>query len=664
MSSRVRRRLLGACLSPLLALALPAPAQAQEITPRPAAGTITFSGNGFGHGRGMSQWGAYGAATKGLSYASILSFYYPGTTRSRLADDTIRVSITADNDGDTMVAPAAGLSVRAGGRAATLPTGSSYQAWRVVPGSGQLVLQFKDAAGAWKVHPLPFAAGPDVTFSTGSGVVALLLPSGARQELRGEVHGVLVGGRVRTVLHSGMESYLRSVVPNEMPASWHREALSAQSVAARTYAAAYRQRQRVAGSWFDICDTISCQVFGGVSLTTAGGSRTAKEHANSDAAIASTAGVVLRTGPSDSSGLVNAEFSASNGGWTAAGPLPYQVAKADPYDGVMSGSPHRWSTAVPVRSLDNAFGIGTFRRMVVVSRTGNGDLGGRVLQVRLDGDARSATVTGAQVRAQLGLRSDWFAAPTSALRTVDWNGDGKSDALMRDGNGDLRLYAGTGNGFGSWQKVGNGWGAMVDLLAAGDMDGRGGQDLIARRSDGTLWFYGGDGKGSWLSQRQIGRGWSPFRVLVAPGDWNGDGRPDVLAVRAGTEELVMSAGTADGALANAVRIGARWGAIVTLIAPGDVDGDGRSDLLAIDRGGDLFLYSGNGRGSFSGQRKVGHGWGGLAQVWSVGDVDGDGLTDLLAIDRAGSLVLYSGDGAGGWASRRLASGWSGLTPVR
>ncbi|MEP7159649.1 MAG: SpoIID/LytB domain-containing protein [Dermatophilaceae bacterium] len=662
MSSPMRRRLVAACLSPLVAAILPAaPAGAEEVTPRPSTGSLTFTGHGFGHGRGMSQYGAYGAATKGLSYSAILAFYYPGTVRSQIPDDTIRVSISADNDGDTIVEPSPGLRVQGAGNAVPLPAGAAYTRWRVVAGSGSLTLQYRDAAGVWKPYTLNFAAGTDLTFTSSGGTVTVVLPSGNRQELRGAVRAVLTGGTVRTVLYSSMESYLRGVVPNEMPASWHAQALSAQSVAARTYAAAYRQRQQAVGSWYDICDTVSCQVFSGVAQT-GSGPRVPKEDGRTDAAIAATSGVVLRT--STSGPLVNAEFSSSNGGWTAAGPVPYQVSKPDPYDEVIPGSPHDWTLSVPLGSLDNAFGIGTFRRLVVLKRDGKGDMGGRVLQARLDGDTRSVTVTGAQIRAQLGLRSDWFSLPTSAAGTFDWNGDGTADVMMRDQQGLLRYYAGNGKTFASWTAIGHGWAGMVDIVAAGDFDGAGGPDIIGRLGDGGVYLYGSDGKGNWTTQKQIGRGWTDYRALVSPGDWNGDGRADLLAIRSSTGELVLSGGQIGGGLGGVARIGTGWGNMVTLITAGDVSNDGRADLLAIDRQGDLWLYSGDGAGSFSGQRKVGHGWSGMQQVWSVGDVNGDDRPDLLAITSDGTLMLYAGNAGLGWDSRTLGAGWSGLTPVR
>lgn len=55
-----------------------------------------------------------------------------------------------------------------------------------------------------------------------------------------------------------LEDYLKGVVPFEMMASWNKEALKAQAVAARTYADRYKSL-----SGFD--DTVSYQAYGGYS---------------------------------------------------------------------------------------------------------------------------------------------------------------------------------------------------------------------------------------------------------------------------------------------------------------------------------------------------------------------------------------------------------------
>ena len=46
------------------------------------------------------------------------------------------------------------------------------------------------------------------------------------------------------------------------------------------------------------------------------------------------------------------EFSSSNGGWTVASSVPYQVNKADPYDAAGGTNPHsRWAAAVLATDL-------------------------------------------------------------------------------------------------------------------------------------------------------------------------------------------------------------------------------------------------------------------------------------------------------------------------
>ncbi|WP_116114170.1 SpoIID/LytB domain-containing protein [Austwickia chelonae] len=640
-------------------------AQAEESIARPASGQLGLKGHGFGHGRGMSQYGAYGAAqVAGLDHRAILSFYYPGTVLQKLAQDTIRVAIN-DNDGDTVVEPTEGLTVSGTSGSVTLPTGAEYTRWRA-KGTTSVTVEYRDPAGTWK----PFSSsginfGADVVFTSGSGLVRVLLPTGTWQEMRGSVHATAVSGRSRTVLHTPMETYLRGVVPNEMPASWHRQALAAQAVAARTYAAAYRERQRAAGSWYDICDTTTCQVFSGAAHYV-NGVRTPKEDARSDAAIVETAGAVLRSGSSPTSPLVHAEFSSSNGGWTVAGPVPYQVAKADPYDGLTPNSPHDWKGTFDASDLDGVDGIGQFRRMVITKRDGRGEWGGRVLTARLEGDRGTTEITGERIRSKLGLRSSWFVADVSAPSSSsrDWTSDGKADIIARDQNGNLTLHVGDGRGaFAEARQVGTGWGSMVEVFAIGNSGSDGRQNLIARHQDGRLFFYIGDGQGSWSGQRQIGHGWTGFRHLVSPGDWNGDGVPDVLAVHAQTGSLVLSAGVGSG-LSNPVPIGSGWQLVEKLIAPGDFDGDGKADLIGQSANGGLYLYSGNGQGGFRAQRQIGWGWGGMTAVWSIGDADGDGKSDVLAVDRSGTLRLYPGDGQGGFAAAKISgSGWTGRTPA-
>ncbi|MBR8644346.1 SpoIID/LytB domain-containing protein [[Brevibacterium] frigoritolerans] len=90
-----------------------------------------------------------------------------------------------------------------------------------------------------------------------------------------------------------MEDYLKGVVPLEMPALWHPEALKAQAIAARTYA--LRHQSTI------IDDTVSYQVYG-----------RAAGHYQTNSAIEQTKGMVIK----HDGEIIEAFFSSSNGGMT------------------------------------------------------------------------------------------------------------------------------------------------------------------------------------------------------------------------------------------------------------------------------------------------------------------------------------------------------------
>jgi stage II sporulation protein D len=52
------------------------------VTPSPEG--FVFKGRGYGHALGMSQWGAYKLAERGMKYSSILSHYYQGVELGKL----------------------------------------------------------------------------------------------------------------------------------------------------------------------------------------------------------------------------------------------------------------------------------------------------------------------------------------------------------------------------------------------------------------------------------------------------------------------------------------------------------------------------------------------------------------------------------------------------
>ncbi|GHK05673.1 ATP/GTP-binding protein [Streptomyces sp. Y2F8-2] len=136
------------------------------------------------------------------------------------------------------------------------------------------------------------------------------------------------------------------------------------------------------------------------------------------------------------------------------------------------------------------------------------------------------------------------------------------------------------------------------------------------------------------------------------GDLNGDGRADLLS-RDRSGRLWFVSGTGSGTL-----LGGGWNSMAALTRHGDLTGDGTEDLIARDSSGELWLYPGNGRGKFGTRKDLGGGWKSMATITATGDLNGDGRGDLLARDAAGTLWLYPGTGHGPFGARKaLGSGW-------
>ncbi|WP_181407643.1 SpoIID/LytB domain-containing protein [Nocardioides sambongensis] len=353
------------------------------------ASALTLQGRGYGHGHGLSQYGAQGAASQhGRSYRQILSFYYPGLRLGR-AGGSIRVLITADTTDDVVVRHAAGLRFRqvAGGRTWKLGRAGAER-WRITAVGGRSRLSVLD--GGW--HTVRTVRG-EAEFASSGKPLRLVTPSGTRAYAGALRSSIVAGGRA-TVNVLSMEAYLRGVVPLEVPALWHPQAVRSQAVAARTYAAF--ERASNAKDAYHLCDTSSCQVYGGVG----------QSHPASDRAIRATRRQVLRT---KGGALAFTQFSASNGGWTTKGSFGYLRARQDPWDR-WSGNPYRsWKHGLAAGAIENVYpGIGDYRRVRIVKRDGNGAWGGRVVSIRVIGSAGSTTVSGDAFRIAFGLRSTWF----------------------------------------------------------------------------------------------------------------------------------------------------------------------------------------------------------------------------------------------------------------
>jgi hypothetical protein len=181
--------------------------------------------------------------------------------------------------------------------------------------------------------------------------------------------------------------------------------------------------------------------------------------------------------------------------------------------------------------------------------------------------------------------------------------------------------------------------AWRDILR-GDFDGDGVTDLVAREASGGGW---------WSSSTRDGRtktvafgGWSPAVEWkhVAAGDFNGDRIDDVIGYAGGE----WWAGLSDGNQFRNVPWG-NWpvGRALSVVLTADADGDRRMDLIAFEsaRRGWTVLFSRE--GGFEAAESADN----LSEPDSAcaGDLNGDGRADLLFVSGNGVWVGLS-DGVG------------------
>ncbi|MFB7030216.1 MULTISPECIES: trypsin-like serine protease [unclassified Streptomyces] len=151
-------------------------------------------------------------------------------------------------------------------------------------------------------------------------------------------------------------------------------------------------------------------------------------------------------------------------------------------------------------------------------------------------------------------------------------------------------------------------------------------------------------------------------ALTATGDaaiCQGDAGGPVLRTNGTTQELVAVASrswqggclgtdpaeTRTGAVATRVDDVRTWITGIANLAPGDMSGDNKPDLVAIDEDGKLWLYPGTGTGALGSRIQIGSGgWGG-ASVTHRGDWTGDGMEDIVALV-GGELRVYPNRGDG------------------
>jgi SpoIID/LytB domain protein len=383
-----------------------------------ASNGFTFHGSGDGHGLGMSQWGAYGLAQMGWLHGRILRHFYQHTDVgvSSSLPSRIRVGLTSGRtlvhlkalDGPVQLwegEPSANVRV---GR---IPAGDTWRLiakekrWAVRTADGTLVgghlwggpktnliITYADAGSR------VFIPEADAIwyrgFSYARGTIEMNLTS------CGDHNGCVE----RLIARLGFETYLLGL--GEVPASWPMEAMRAQAVAARTYAAYIVKHYPIrADCNCDISDGSSDQTYIGYNREgSADGTRWVR-------AVTSTVGEVVTYQGS----LIQAFYAASDGGhsdsvedvWHGgnhAYALPWLTGVCDPGESTTANPWTSWTksytaTDATARLAPYTGSIGTLKRFRHIRRAE----GGRIIGAVAVGSTGSATVTGGQLKSAFGL---------------------------------------------------------------------------------------------------------------------------------------------------------------------------------------------------------------------------------------------------------------------
>lgn len=234
----------------------------------------------------------------------------------------------------------------------------------------------------------------------------------------------------------------------------------------------------------------------------------------------------------------------------------------------------------------------------------------------------------------------------------DYNGDGKLDTLVTDGSTDLRLLLGDGTGSFSASNVGTS-GTNPGAIRAADLNGDGRLDAVTVSNGGNfavtvLLNTGNDGAGK--PQFAIANYFTGFNQIrsVAIGDLNGDGKPDLVVGNA-LSLIVVFLNNGDGTFTKGQVTSLVPGASSPSVGPGaiaDLNGDGKADYVAVSvQNGASNIFYGNGDGTLQAPVALAPTGQGLA----VADVNHDGRPDLLAVNDS-SLIVFLNNGGGSFGA--------------
>ena len=278
--------------------------------------------------------------------------------------------------------------------------------------------------------------------------------------------------------------------------------------------------------------------------------------------------------------------------------------------------------------------------------------------------ARFTNASGAQASAPATLAVSGDVPLSAAI-----DGDGKSDLVVWRRSTGTWYWLTSGSGFDPARSGAKQWGnaGLGDVPLLADLDGDGKADLVVWRASSGTWFWLTSRSGyDYASSRQVQWGNASLGDVPVTGDFDGDGRADLAVWRASSGAWFWLTAASGYAYANGAMRQPTDAQPGDLPLAGDLDGDGRDDLVLWrpSTGTWSWLTSSS---SFTSGSSVQWGSAALLDARFLKDADGDGRADLI-VWRPSTGTWYMLASSSGYAyasatAHQWGAGTLGDTPL-